>query len=173
VRRGFREHGQKPVSGNPTFQALRINLLRFLERRISYDPKMRAIYFPILASMVMLAGCVLAEHSQTCASIVDATRVVVTIESTGAQSSEHVITDPQRIRQLIDFANTRRKVSRPSLYTMPAPRENAVFYNKDEFVASIGAGTKFFFVSCANWKGTRPASDAELREFRQLIGSVE
>jgi len=134
---------------------------------------MRAIYFPILASMVMLAGCGLAEHSETCAPIVGATRVVVTIELAGAQSSEHVITDPQRIRQLMEFANMRRRVSRPSLYTMPAPHENAVFYDKGDFVASIGAGTDFFFVSCAHWKGVRSASDAELREFKRLIDPAE
>jgi hypothetical protein len=136
-----------------------------LEQRISYDPAMRAIYFAIVASTMLLAGCGLAEHSETCAPIVGSTRVVVTNELAGAQSSEHVITDSQRIPQLMEFADIRRKVSRP-LYTMPAPQENAMFYDKDDFVASIGAGTDFLFVSCANWKGVRSASDAELREFK-------
>jgi len=130
AKTGLLGNYELPESQFPSFRDLRFAInyrVTPLAQRISYDPEMRAIYFPILASMVMLAGCGLAEHSETCAPIVGATRVVVTIELAGAQSSEHVITDPQRIRQLMEFANMRRRVSRPSLYTMPAPHENAVF----------------------------------------------
>jgi hypothetical protein len=80
-----------------------------------------------------------------------------------------VITDPERIHQLLVFANARRESFQPSLYTMPAPQQTAVFYNKSDFAGAIGAGPNFFFVSCSAWKGLRTADDAEIGEFKRLI----
>jgi hypothetical protein len=53
---------------------------------------------------------------------------------------------------------------------MPAPSVTAVFYNKADFVGAIGSGTNFFFVSCPSWKGIRNATDAEIADFKRLIG---
>lgn len=116
----------------------------------------------------MLASCHLTERTETCPPIDRATRVEVFSEGI---TPDRVITDQERIRQLIAFANARREVSRPSLYTMPAPQVSAIFYNGSDFVASIGAGRDFFFVSCSNWKGIRHATDAELAAFKRLIDS--
>jgi hypothetical protein len=118
--------------------------------------------------MAVLAGCHLSERRETCASIDGATGVEVVSQG---PTPDRVITDQERIRQLIAFANARREVSRPSLSTMPAPQESAIFYEGSDFVASIGAGQDFFFVSCANWKGIRKATYAEIAEFRRLIDS--
>lgn len=127
------------------------------------------------ACAAMLAGCQLAdrlaERPVTCNGIAGATRVTVVIYSQG--NSEYVITDSDRIRQLTSFANARLDVARPSLYTMPAPQTNAIFYDKTDFLGSIGAGTNFFFVSCRNEKGVRSASEAELAEFKRLIGPAK
>lgn len=116
----------------------------------------------------MLAGCPLTEHTQTCAPINHATRVEVFSEGT---IPDRVITDPEIIRQLSAFANARRDVSQPSLYTMPTPLVSAIFYNGSDLVASIGAGQDFFFVSCVDWKGIRKATGAESAEFKRLIGA--
>jgi hypothetical protein len=55
---------------------------------------------------------------------------------------------------------------------MPAPLITAAFYDKADFLGSIGAGPNFFFVSCPNWKGIRNATDGEVRDFKRLIGDV-
>jgi hypothetical protein len=115
----------------------------------------------------MLAGCHLTERTETCAPIDRATRVEVISKGT---TPDRVITDQARISQLVAFANARRDVSQP-LYTMPAPQVSAIFYEGSDFVASIGTGQDFFFVSCANWKGIRNATSAEIAEFKRLIGS--
>ncbi len=104
-----------------------------------------------LACVAVMGSCLPKDHTGTCNAIDGATRVVVYGYSQRAgPAPDYVITDPDRIRQLIVFANARREVFRPSLYTMPVPTVNAGFYNKDEFVGSIGAGSTFFSLSCTN-----------------------
>lgn len=104
-----------------------------------------------------------------CAPISGATHAVVRIYHQGSTStSEYAITDSKRIDKLVAFANARRAVSRPALYTMPFPPLDVAFYHNAVFLGSFGSGTNFFFASCENWKGIRTATSAELQEFRQL-----
>jgi len=131
----------------------------------------RTVYFFALAYAAVLGGCHLTERSATCAPISGATRVVVQVSSHGTIRPDYAITDPDRIHQLIVFANARREASQPALYTMPAPQVTAVFYDKADFLGAIGTGPNFLFVSCPNWKGTRSATDADVGEFKRLIGS--
>ena len=126
----------------------------------------RRIYILAIAAVTVLSGCRLLEQSGKCAPIGVATRVLVSSQGT-------VITDPERIRELIAFANARRKCSQPMTYTMPAPQVTAVFYDKADFLGAIGAGSNFFFVSCQNWRGIRNATDAELKDFKRLVSNVD
>jgi hypothetical protein len=109
----------------------------------------------------------------TCAPIADASRAQVRSWGKDARVIEYVISDPQQIHKLLDFANARREVSQPTLSTMPVPNVSAAFFDKNVFVGSIGSGSNFFFVSCANWKGTRAATLAELTEFQRLIAEAK
>jgi hypothetical protein len=97
--------------------------------------------------------------------------VVVQGSLQGTPFSDRIITDPERIRHLVAFANARRGSSQP-LDTIPAPRVSATFYDGADYLGSIGAGPNFFFVSCPNWRGIRSASDVEIREFRRLAGDL-
>jgi hypothetical protein len=133
----------------------------------------RWIIYPILC----LAGLALAiqlavNHflvkTGTCDPVRAATRVVVLHVS----ASNREITDPQQIRQLMDFVNARREVS-VTLADEPIERITAVFDNNGSFVEAIGAGPNFFNVRSRNWKGTRPANRAELQEFKRLIGGID
>ncbi len=127
-----------------------------------------------VASLVALIGCHPGERLGTCAPVQGATRVVIHFAQDGnAQRTDRIVTDPDHIRQLILFANARRDVLQPELYTMPAPRITATFYEDAAFVGSIGEGPNFFFVSCPQWHGIRKASESEVSQFKRLIGNVE
>jgi hypothetical protein len=56
---------------------------------------------------------------------------------------------------------------------MPAARVTAVIYDKDDYLGAIGAGSNFFIVSCPKGNGIRSAKDAEIREFKRLIGYID
>ena len=134
--------------------------------------KLRTVCFFALVYAAASSGCHSAERSGTCAPISGATRVLIRVSAQGPiPTSDYVITDSERIHQLIAFANARRDGSQPSLYTMPAAKATAAFYDEADFLGAIGAGPNFFFVSCPNWKGTRSATDAEVGEFKRLVGS--
>jgi hypothetical protein len=138
---------------------------------MKYDATVRRLNLFVLSLVIMSCGCSPAERPGTCAPISNVTRVVVQGDFQGTiPAPEYVITDPRRIHQLIAFANARRQVSQPSLYTMPAPRVTAIFYDKADFVSAIGSGTDFFFVNCSTWKGVQRATDAEIEDFKRLIG---
>jgi hypothetical protein len=137
---------------------------------IRYYPQVRKLCLFTLACAAVLSGCHSAQRSGKCVPIGAATRVVVRVSHQGdTPASDITITDPERIRQLTAFANARREGSQPSLYTMPAPQISAAFYDKDDFLGSIGAGANFFFASCPTWKGIRNATEAELTDFKRLI----
>ena len=139
--------------------------------------EMRKTYLLAAVAVVALIGYYVAgqlsEQSKTCAPIGVATRVVVHLSSQGINtSSDRLLTDPEQISQLTAFANARRKCSQPSTYTMPAPQVDAVFYDKAEYLGSIGSGPNFFFVGCQNWRGIRSAKDSELKDFERLTGGM-
>jgi hypothetical protein len=115
-----------------------------------------------------------ADQWGTCSPIEKATRVEVHAWSLKEdQRTTYVIKDAQRIQRLIAFANARRDAFRLALYTMPAPPLTVGFYDGASFVGAFDPGTNYFFVSCANWKGIRNASSAELAEFQQLIAPTK
>jgi hypothetical protein len=127
-----------------------------------------------VASSIALIGCHTGERLGTCAPVQGATRVVIDVAQDGnAQRTDRIVTDPKQIRQLIVFANARRDVFQPELYTMPAPRITATFYENAEFGGSIGAGLNSLFVSCPHWRGIRKASESEVSQFKRLVGDVE
>ena len=126
-----------------------------------------------VAFSVALIGCHPGERLGTCAPVQGATRVVIHVAQDGnAQRTDRIVTDPEQIRQLIVFANARRDVFQPQLYTMPAPRITATFYENAECVGSVGEGPNFFFVSCPHWNGIRKASESEVIQFRRLVGGL-
>jgi hypothetical protein len=138
---------------------------------MKYDGMVRALNHFVLAFVAVAGGCHPVDPTVTCAPIRNVTRVEIRFDSLGKMPpSSYAITDPGQIHQVIAFANERREVSRPSLITMPAPSVTAVFSDKADFVAAIGSGSDFFFVSCSNGKGVRSATDAEIMEFKRLIG---
>jgi hypothetical protein len=130
-------------------------------------------FLTVVCCAIVMSACHSPERSGTCVAISGATRAVVRSSSRESPRSEYAIMDQVRVRDLIVFANERREVSRPSLSTMPAPEVTAVFYNGNDSVGAIGAGSNFFFVSCSNWKGVREATAAEIAEFKRLIGSAD
>jgi hypothetical protein len=138
-----------------------------------YDFLVRKFKLFILACVMVMGGCHSTERSGACAPVSTVTRVIVRIAShEGVPNSEYVITDPERVRQLIAFANERRRVSQPSLYTMPAPVLTAAFYDQADFLGAIGAGPNFFFVSCSEWRGVRgDATEDEIGDFKRRIAS--
>jgi hypothetical protein len=81
---------------------------------------------------------------------------------------EYVVTDPDRIRKLITFANARREASRPTRSPMPTPRLSVALYDKTKFVGAIGSGSNFLYVGCPDWEGNRPATEPEVAEFERL-----
>jgi hypothetical protein len=105
------------------------------------------------------------ERYGTCDPVVRASRAQVILPGT----AEYVITDADQIAKLLTFANARREVSQPTLSTMPAPNVSVTFFDEDAFVGSIGSGSNFLFISCANWKGTRTARPEELVQFLNLL----
>src|SRR5579872_2518086 len=133
----------------------------------------RLSLFTLACSMIVMGACHSTEHSGTCTPISGATRVVVQSWAQGTPPRDYVVTDAGRVHDLIAFANSRREVFKPSLYTMPAPQITATFYNGTDFVGAIGAGSNFFFVSCPSWKGVRKATPAEIGNFKRLIGSAD
>lgn len=120
----------------------------------------------VVALLAVLTGCHVGDRSGTCAPIQSATRIVI---HTGQGEPDRVVTDPGRILQLIAFANTRREVSQPRFYTIPAPTKTVTFYKGDEFVCSIGEGANFFSMACPGWRGIRDAKPPEIQEFDRLI----
>lgn len=128
---------------------------------------MRRFINGVLICVVLSTACHRspAETYGTCPPIARASRTQVT----GLSASEYVINDANQIHKLLAFANARREVSQPSMSTMPAPNIDAVFFDENRFAGSIGAGSNFFFVSCANWKGIRAATPEELAEFQKLL----
>jgi len=123
-----------------------------------------------LACAALMSSCLPKNRAGTCNAIDSATRVVVHVSSHGTEPApDYVITDQERIRQLIAFTNARRDVFQPAWTPIPAPTVDAVLYNKDEFVGAIGVGSDFFFLSCTNWKGIRNATATELDDFKRLI----
>jgi hypothetical protein len=127
-----------------------------------------------VASSIALMGCHPGERLGTCAPVQGATRVVIHVAQDGnAQRTDRIVTDPEQIRQLIVFANARREVFQPQLYTMPAPRITATFYENAEFLGSIGEGPNFLSMSCPQWHGIRKASESEVSQFKRLVGDVK
>ena len=126
----------------------------------------------VVCSLTVTIGCHSGDHSGACAPIGKVTRVEVRISPHGTASpSDYSIDNTERIHHLIEFANARREVFQPSLYTMPAPEVTAGFYDQRNFVGAIGAGSNFLFVSCASWKGIRNSTDTEVGEFKKLVES--
>jgi hypothetical protein len=83
---------------------------------------------------------------------------------------DHVITNPARLNDLVAFANARRDSVRPGLITMPSGDINVAFYKEGEFLGAIAVGTNFFVVACPGWEGLRKASNAEIHDFKRLVG---
>jgi hypothetical protein len=142
-----------------------------LRKCTGYDARVHKLsLFTLACFMIVMGACHSTEDSGACTPISGATRVVVHSWSQGTPALDYVITDAGRVHDLIAFANARREVSRPSLYTMPAPQITGAFYHGTDFVSAIGAGSNFFFVSCPSWKGVREATPAEIGDFKRLIG---
>ena len=93
------------------------------------------------ATLLVVVGCHVADRSGACAPIQGVTRIVI---HPGQREPDRVVTDPDRILQLVAFANAHRKVAQPRFYTMPAPTKTVTFYKGDKFVCSPGEGTNFF-----------------------------
>lgn len=137
---------------------------------VGYGTHLRWIYISLFAIVLVLGAYHLSDRSRTCASINAATQVVVHFTADGTRAtSDIIITDPERIHQLIAFVNARRRVSQPQTYTMPSPQITATFYEKGRFVVMMGCGQNYLSVACAHWHGLRRATDAEIRDFKQLI----
>jgi hypothetical protein len=115
--------------------------------------------------LFVLTGCDQPVH---CPQIAGVTRVVIGVWSSAGIQSDVEVTDPDRIRQLVDFANTRRNCSRPTTYTMPAGRTSVTFYRGATAESAIAAGPNFFVVGCGNSSGLRQATKQELSDFAAL-----
>jgi hypothetical protein len=112
-------------------------------------------------SLVWTLNACHLEHTQTCPTI----GVVISTENRTLRS----FTDAKQVSRFVAFANARRESSKP-WYDMPAPQASVSFYYNSQFVCELGSGSYFFSVACPNWSGVRSASDAELSEFKHLIG---
>jgi hypothetical protein len=119
----------------------------------------------ISALVLVLTAC---DRSVHCPPIDGATRVVIEVWSSAGTPRDVQVTDSERIRHLMDFANERRNCSTPTTYTMPAPRTNVTFYRSSTAEGSIGAGANFFLVGCGNLRGLRHATEEELSAFGAL-----
>lgn len=137
---------------------------------IAYYAHVRRTFIFTLAIAALLFGC---DRTRTCTSIGTVTRVVVHHSSDGNNvASDRTLTDPQALHQLVAFANARRKAARP-WDTMPSPQMTITFYDNANYVASLGVGPNYFFISCPKWKGIRPASKEEINQFKHLMGEAD
>jgi hypothetical protein len=143
-----------------------IQILSISVRCRSYDVGVFKSIFSIVTLAAALVGCHSVHSSDSCKPIHSATRVEV---HGNGQQAVSVITDKDQIQPLVAFADARRQCSTPTTYTIPAPQENAIFYDHSDFVGSIGAGSNFFSVSCPHNRGIRDATPTELDEFKRLI----
>jgi hypothetical protein len=73
-----------------------------------YYADVRTTYLFVLGVAAVLSGCHSVQRTGTCAPIGGATRVVVHGSLQGTPASDRIITDPERIRHLVAFANARR-----------------------------------------------------------------
>jgi hypothetical protein len=115
--------------------------------------------------LLALTGCDKPVH---CPQIVGVNRVVISVWSSPGIQKDVEVTDPDRIRNLVDFANARRKCSRPQTYTMPSGSVSVTFYRGVTAESAIGAGANFFDIGCGHSSGLRQASKQELSEFAEL-----
>jgi len=122
----------------------------------------------LLAVIVAVAGCHTTEVDMNCEPIEGSNRVVI---HANGYAADREIGVSSRIASLEGFANARRKCSRPTTYTMPAPQTSVAFYRDSMYLGSIGAGSNFLFVGCRSGGGLRPASTDELSAFAGLIGA--
>ena len=129
--------------------------------------KVRAVICFVLTLGIFLVGCRSIERSQTCPPIEGVTRITLSGSTPTGPIPDRVITAPERIRQIVAFANARRDCKQP-LDTMPAPRLTASFYEKEKLRGSFGVGSNFFFVSCSNWRGIRRVTATEIEDFNKL-----
>jgi hypothetical protein len=121
----------------------------------------------LLVVLLAAAGC--RGTSVDCGPIEASNRV--TIHADG-RLPDREVTASRQIASLVAFANSRRSCSKPTTYTMPAPRTSVTFYRDSTFLGALGAGSNFFSVACPKGNGIRPASSDELSSFAQLINDL-
>lgn len=97
-----------------------------------------------------------------------ANRIVV---SDGRSGSSLKISDPMRVREISEFVNQRTAGwgGASGLFGVPIPGVVVEFYQGDEILGHFGAGANFFETQRDGTFASRPASDAELRLFKELV----
>ena len=120
--------------------------------------------------MLLQNSCVPdATVENVCPPIERENRVLIQGLTADSRYVNYNVTDPEKLRQLTDFANLRQTIVQPGLNNPSSVRVRAVFYHDYEQLGVFGLGDDFFYVTCKDRNGTRPASAGELFEFQQFM----
>lgn len=88
------------------------------------------------------------------------------------RKNSYRLTDPEAVRRVVEFVNLRRDVSPATADVPSTPKLRATFYDGYHVVGVFGIGDNVFYFQCTSLsettRGTRPASIAEIAEFRML-----
>jgi hypothetical protein len=135
---------------------------------VSYHAIVLRLRHRALVLLLVVAGC--RDTPIDCGPIETSNRVTIHAEG---RYADREVTAPGQIASLLAFANARRDCSRPTTYTMPAPRTSVAFYWDSTYLGGLGAGSNFFFVACPKGNGLRHASSDELSAFAKLIHDLQ
>jgi hypothetical protein len=125
----------------------------------------------IAASIAALAACSASADTREFAIVPGAERVVIIADYGKDTLAE--ITDPRRIRELLEFVNARRAGWETPWAGVPVPRIRALFYRSASgggMIRSFGAGPGFFEATSqpADF-ASRTAEPSEVGEFLSLL----
>jgi len=132
------------------------------------------IWWAIGALLLLLSLSMMALFSgKKCNHMAFASEVEITrIEVTSRESTPHsrVITDPDQIRQIMDFARAHHSHWYAPFDTPPSGDLRVVMYHDSEYVADFHVGNGFFEAHGCGGYLIRHATPKETQEYLELLG---
>jgi len=110
-----------------------------------------------------LSGC----ETHSFPSLQNVTRIDV---RTNLNAPIAAVTDQSQIASVMAFVNARPDKWEAPWYGVPVPTVVANFYQETTFLGHFGVGANFFATHRSGDFFSRPASEAERREFMRLLG---
>ena len=127
-----------------------------------------ARFLPVILLIATFAACNRTQQGVSCAPLANVTLIRIS-ESGNTQPRQSEISDPYRIRALVDFANGRRAGFSARRKGLPAATTSATFYHGAQPLLTFAAGANFFSLSCAGYAGVQEANRVQIAEFERLL----